>query len=1236
MSLAALGLYADVSMPCDWSVEVEGKLYRSENQNQVIEEYAAWTHRAEVAELVAEDGEKLPLKLCFEFEGSMGNYLKGSGRIENNGTKRLAITFNGPIVAPWKVERGKSAFYYPFADGWRIQRFPSPDEVKTAEKGKCGQFWTVREDGKVFYKNRYDCDYPSRQMTMQYVALSNGKETWSYAVKDAAFGPKQPLTEYDPEKSELKFYFAQKFVLEPGESCKLPRVEVLKRKGDWQVAALDYGEWFKKNVKRAEVPDFVRDSPSFPLVICKQQNGKVIWPFTEFDKLADALEAHGANQIQILGRGPGGHDHLYPDYTPDPAMGGRDALVKGLKTLKERGIRSYAYVNGQLIEQEKTAWWRDEGGKNAGVMKADGTRYGESWWKYKNKGEKAHSFDVGCPLAPVWMKRLKEIALDAAELGFDGLYVDQVGKQRPMFCCASDHAHPAGAWVFAKDRQRLLEGFLKDCREKNPEFVIETEGYCEPCSTSCAINLGLAYILDGVGKRFNADEWIAAWPEMAFLVDPDYITSDRFASPTRTRREVNAAAAVGYRLDLEVRYATDRVLFEKCEHTDYTEYTEEVVDPPWDFSPPFDRADFPKRDLKGERSYIKSVNDFRLKYRDILLRGVFHDELGFKVKTDAKAYTAKRWTSLDGLKHGVLVWNGDEVPRSFELEAPMFGYLTEVVEPGKGKVSAPDELAANSLRLYVFEERPESVSIVGPEWKFTRTDDPKASEKDFDDSAWQTVSVPHDWAITGPFSISNDFTYSACAQELRFEEVARTGRTGALPWTGVSWYRGKFTIPEGVGNASVKFDGVMNECKVWIDGKEVAESVNGYFPFVAEAPSGAGEHSVAVRIKNINNSMRWYPGAGLIRPVWLVTGPALGLAMDGTYVYTAHLAEDGSARLSVTEQVRGCDRKYPVKDLVVKWRVLDAEGEELEIETDDVSVADGVANGTITVKEAPLWSPDEPNLVKLVSELRYCGDLLDWRETRFGIRTVALSPEGLLINGEVTEIKGAGLHSDLGSIGAVFNPSAFRRQLKLLKTMGCNSIRGAHNPQAPDALSICDEEGVLVMEEAFDMWKSAKVGNGYAKYFQQRGEKDFERFIRLYRNHPSIYIWSIGNEIWEQDVRDTVTIGAKLLAIAKRVDPSRPVTQCTDRPSDFYAGYLQQLDMVCQNYRVGWDPNEAWCLGASHKASKSGLVIISEGASQVSSRGVYKFEAPVDYRSGGKKGGGYEEAVKYSVCQHSS
>jgi len=896
-SFAAASSVVAVDIPFDWQMSVDGVVCHSDVQRPEVDDYASWTHHV-VYQGLNSGGTSLPVRVFFEFEGSRGSYLKCSGWVENCGVTRMSVGLEGPVAAPWKVVRGRSRYYSPNGGGWRIRRFPTEADVAVSHVGKTlGQVWAVGSDGLV----RCDGgDEPPGLPSMQYCALSDGEETWSYIVKDASFSPMRLLATYDPKSSELVVRFARRMILGPGERRDIPRIEVLKRKGDWQVAALDYGAWLGECARRPAVQGQLHDLPSF----------------------------------------------------------------------------------------------------------------------------------VAC--------------------------------------------------------------------------------------------------MNGIGCRFDAGEWLDAWPEMALLSDPGC------ASPVR----------------------------------------------------------------------------LAIKNRDILMRGRFMDELGFKVATDAERFIAKRWSLDDGLSNVVLVWNADTSARTFAVSGCGVPVGAEDVEAGTVPLSAP--LAGESARIYRLGVCTENVSVVGPEWRFTRRDDAQASVADYNDDSWEKVVLPHDWAIGGAFNASNDAVVTTCEQELQFDERVVTGRTGALPWLGTGWYRGSFDVPEGAGFAALKFEGAMSNARVWIDGRFVGERPYGYIPFSVPAPCVPGRHVVALRLENFGNSMRWYPGAGLYRHVRLITGPKLGLAADGTFVSTAQLAADGTARLSVVEHVRGDDRTRKPQDLTMSWKVKDEDGRELDIDFVDTSVSDGVANGTIEVRNPVVWSPESPRLVTLVSELRLMGDLIDRRETRFGIRTVRVAPEGLLLNGRPVEIRGAGLHADLGSIGPAFNASAFRRQLRLLRDMGCNAIRTAHNPPAPDAMSIADEEGFLVMAEAFDMWKTAKVKEGYAKDFPKWGERDFTDFITLYRNHPSIIMWSIGNEIWEADVRDTVAIGRKFIDIAHRLDPSRPVVQCSDRPADTHAGYFQQLDLPCLNYRVGWDPNEARFLPQMHRASKSGLVIISEGASIVSSRGVYKF--PVKFR----------------------
>ena len=532
--------------------------------------------------------------------------------------------------------------------------------------------------------------------------------------------------------------------------------------------------------------------------------------------------------------------------------------------------------------------------------------------------------------------------------------------------------------------------------------------------------------------------------------------------------------------------------------------------------------------------------------------------------------------------------------------------LTEQSNPITARLLAILFIAAFALRGVT-----DNVTPVCAGWLFQRGDVVGAESASFDAKNWEPVSIPHDWAIAGPFHRTNDLQNARVLQDGQVDPLAISGRTGALPWVGVGWYRGTFEIPSGAGFAELKFDGAMAGAQVWIDGKKAGERPYGYIPFFVPAPTNAGRHTVAVRLENLPMSTRWYAGAGLYRPVWLVTGPSLGLAMDGTFVRTVSLGNDGTARVVVSEKVRGASREIPKNDLTLTWRVLDPNGREIASASGVRVSNSGEATGVLVVKSAPLWSVESPNLCRLRSELKLRGAVVDSRETRFGIRTVELRPEGFCINGKPVVFNGVCLHHDLGSIGAAFNASAFRRQLRILREMGANAIRTAHNPPAPDAMSICDEEGFLVMSEAFDMWKTPKVKRGSSLFFGEWWKRDLTALVELYRNHPSIVMWSIGNEIWETDARDTAMYGRLMADMCRSLDPSRPVTQGLDRPSEGVAnGYCQVLDIPGVNYNT-------YAYGLAASASRCGLFVGSETASTISSRGVYKF--PVVRAKGGKQ-----------------
>jgi beta-galactosidase len=449
---------------------------------------------------------------------------------------------------------------------------------------------------------------------------------------------------------------------------------------------------------------------------------------------------------------------------------------------------------------------------------------------------------------------------------------------------------------------------------------------------------------------------------------------------------------------------------------------------------------------------------------------------------------------------------------------------------------------------------------------------------------WESVSVPHDWAIAGPFDPAHDMQKVKILENGEERETEKTGRTGALPWLGRGEYTCKVKVPEGVGYAALVFDGVMSECEVYIDGKKSCEWKHGYNAFIAELPSAAGEYEVNVKAFNRPQSSRWYPGAGIYRRVKFVTGAETGLAIWGNSIYSPDLET-----VKVTSEFRGSPGK-------VVYRMFDGGKEIASSET-----------GVIKGKFEP-WSPESPKLYGFVTEVYdTAGRICDRTEEKIGIRTLEYGRDGFKLNGRKRKFQGVCLHHDLGPLGAAFSADAFRRQLALLKEMGCDSIRTAHNMPAEEQLEICDEMGIMVMAESFDSWAFPKCKNGYNLFFDEWWRRDLENLVKKCRNHPSVVMWSIGNEITEQTKPEGLRLSRELQAWCRRFDPDpeRKVTQGLSwMPGAIKSGVVAAMEVPSVTYRLPF-------YKAIYEASPHGFMLGSETASTISSRAEYFFPVEV-------------------------
>ena len=498
-------------------------------------------------------------------------------------------------------------------------------------------------------------------------------------------------------------------------------------------------------------------------------------------------------------------------------------------------------------------------------------------------------------------------------------------------------------------------------------------------------------------------------------------------------------------------------------------------------------------------------------------------------------------------------------------------------------------------------------------WKFIRTDEPDQKNAGFDDSKWQTVTVPHDWAIYGPFSALNDQQKVAITQDGQKEAMEHAGRTGGLPFVGVGWYRNTGNLPayEAGKRVTLVFDGAMANSQVFINGKKVGEWPYGYNTFHFDVTDFLNKdntpNTLAVRLENRTEQSRWYPGAGLYRNVHVIITDDVHIPLWGTYVTTPVVRPD-FAKVNIRTKVEGNNTpnaKYRLSTLILNPAGVVVAKTETQLTKFD----ENEFSQDLVVENPQLWSTSTPTLYKAVSKLYADSKLVDEYATTFGIRTIEVKPnDGFYLNGVKTVFQGVCNHHDLGPLGGAVNDAAIRRQVRIMKDMGVNAIRTSHNMPAPELVRACDEMGMMIMAESFDEWKSPKVANGYNLFWDNWAEKDMINLVHHYRNNASVVMWCVGNEVPEQgDALNGPKRNRFLQDICHREDPTRPVTNGMDNPNAVTGNnFAALLDVAGFNYR----PH---LYTENYKKLPQQIILGSETASTVSSRGVYKF--PVERKS---------------------
>lgn len=501
-------------------------------------------------------------------------------------------------------------------------------------------------------------------------------------------------------------------------------------------------------------------------------------------------------------------------------------------------------------------------------------------------------------------------------------------------------------------------------------------------------------------------------------------------------------------------------------------------------------------------------------------------------------------------------------------------------------------------------------TLLEKNWKFVQGDVPQAMQPGYDDRQWQTVTVPHDWAIYGPFDRDNDLQKVAVAQNFEKQASVKTGRTGGLPYVGVGWYRTTFAAPAGKQTTLV-FDGAMSEAHVYVNGQEACFWPFGYNSFYCDVTpyiyKDGRANTLAVRLENKPQSSRWYPGAGLYRNVRVVTTDRIHVPVWGTQLTTPHVSSEYASVCLRTEIANAGDN-----NIRILTEIISPDGKVVATKDNTRKINHGQPfEQNFLVSTPSLWSPETPYLYKASSKIYVDGRQVDEYTTRFGIRSIEIvADKGFFLNGRHRKFQGVCNHHDLGPLGAAVNVAALRRQLTLLKDMGCDAVRTSHNMPAPELVELCDEMGFMMMIEPFDEWDIAKCDNGYHRYFNEWAERDMVNMLRHYRNNASVVMWSIGNEVPTQCNPEGYKVASFLQEICHREDATRPVTCGMDQVSCVLKnGFAAMIDVPGLNYR-------AHRYVEAYDALPQNIILGSETASTVSSRGVYKF--PV------KKGAGVQ------------
>ena len=661
----------DGQPPRECAVEGAGQTARVERPGADVKRY--------IYESVKKDADVFNVRVVIE-ERKTPQGVTYAGTVENNEKGAMLTRFIGPKLPKIDVDPQAASLYIPEGFGRRVNNFPA--------KGEKPQPWTSAGAFLMLETGLY----PSRQFTMPWLALETGGATWYAGVHDVRANPKKAGVRWYRGDKAVDFRFVHPIFVRAGEKWRLPQTVFEKQEGGWHAAAKRYRAWYDgaRPVVRSAVPGWTRDLTGWLLVIMKQQNEELMWPYADIPKLCDVAERNGLNCIGLFGWTVGGHDHLYPDYDADPKMGGAEALKAGIAEAHRRGIRVCIYANGQLQQIGATKFW-GEHGEGLAVRKRDGTPYIQTYHKYKDIP--VYQFALGCLGGKAWYERMFSLAQQAEGFGADAILYDQLGVQTPFECWGAGHGHPVPAYTHAEERPGFLQHMTAGMHEKNRDFAVFTEGLhdsvldtigmfhaCQPGSFMRDVSALRA-------ARVSSRAASEPFPEIFRYTFPELVTTTRNPTPMTLRSFVNYAAVFGLRHEIEIRYMPDRTYALEGKVPTKEDYGE-VKNLP-------SLAAMHAEPPAVASAYMKAVGDFQREHAKYLLRGRFVDNEGV---TAANGLVAKRFVATDGTS-AVCVWNVTDKPVPVAVDG--LGEPKRVFAPAREDVAGP--LAPDSIRLYTFK-----------------------------------------------------------------------------------------------------------------------------------------------------------------------------------------------------------------------------------------------------------------------------------------------------------------------------------------------------------------------------------------------------------------------------------------------------------------------------------------------------------------------------------------------------